>query len=263
MQITDLSYIDDAYDHIYLAPHLDDAVLSCGGAIIRQRQAGERVLVVTLCTAAPAAEGPFSALAQEFHRQWALDPEQAIAARLNEEVLAMQRVGADYYWAGMLDAIYRYPLAYHSRATLFGTPAPDDPLLPALRQFIQALRDRVPRAALYAPLGVGNHVDHQITYAAVLDSAGGTVMFYEDFPYVAKPGALEQRLAALGGHFQARTIPIDATLAQKIDVSRAYASQLVEVFGGLAAMERTVADYAHACRSDAGEYAERLWVQSE
>jgi LmbE family N-acetylglucosaminyl deacetylase len=257
MRITDLEQIQHNYDHIYLSPHLDDAALSCGGAIVGQRRAGERVLVVTLCTLAPAPEGPFSELAQEFHGQWALTPDQVVAARLREDALSMERLGADYLWANMLDAIYRFPQAYNARATLFATPAPEDPLLPALREFIGELRRRAPGATIYAPLGVGSHVDHLLTYAAARDGMNNVDSFYEDFPYVAKPGALEMRMAGIGAPLHARVIDIDGTLAEKISAVEAYASQLTELFGGAEAMARAVAGYAKGL----GEgHAERLWI---
>src|SRR5262245_19938319 len=142
MHTEDLRQVHDIYDHIYLSPHLDDAALSCGGAIARHSAAGARVLVVTICTASPSSEGPFSSFAEETHRQWGLAADQVVHARLHEDSLAMEHLGADSLWAGMLDAIYRRPADYDSDATLFGTPAPDDQLLPSLKAFIRALRDR-------------------------------------------------------------------------------------------------------------------------
>src|ERR671924_35132 len=70
MHTEDLRQVHDVYDHVYLSPHLDDAALSCGGAIARHSSAGARVLVVTICTALPSPEGPFSSFAEEQHRQW-------------------------------------------------------------------------------------------------------------------------------------------------------------------------------------------------
>jgi LmbE family N-acetylglucosaminyl deacetylase len=261
MHIDDLSQIHDIYDHVYLSPHLDDAALSCGGAIARYSGANARVLVVTICTAVPAPERPFSSFAQKLHRRWGLSPAEAVSARLHEDSLAMERLGADSYWAGMLDAIYRRPDRYHSEETLLGTPAPDDPLLPALRTFIGQLRGRVGRATLYAPLGVGNHVDHQLIYAAALDVGGAAVAFYEDFPYVAKPGALEQRLLALNSEFVTSTIDIDATLGRKIGAIEAYASQISVLFDEAQTVRQHVSDYAEALRPDVGTYGERLWLR--
>ena len=261
MHIDDLAQIQDIYDHVYLSPHLDDAALSCGGAIARNGVAHARVLVVTICTAAPSPEGPFSALAEELHSTWGLAPAEAVSVRLHEDEMAMERLGADSYWAGMLDAIYRRPDAYNSDETIFGQPAPDDPLSPALGAFIGALSERVPSATLYAPLGVGNHVDHQITHATALAVAGPTVAFYEDFPYVAKPQALDLRLQAVGAEFVTSTIDIDATLMRKIGAIEAYASQIVSLFGDADTMRRTVVEYAEALRPDVGTYGERLWLR--
>jgi LmbE family N-acetylglucosaminyl deacetylase len=261
MHIEDFQAIHGDYDHIYLSPHLDDAALSCGGAIVQQRQAGERVLVVALCTATPPADTAFSELAQEFHRIWQLSPAEAIAMRLREERAAIERLDVDSYWAGMFDAIYRYPEAYHSREMLFGTPHPDDPLLPALRQFIGALRARVPGATIYAPLGIGSHVDHLITYRAALDCAGDKLAFYEDFPYAAKPGALDQRLAALDRDYSPRITAIDTTLPDKIGAITMYPSQFDELFGGAEAMVQAVTNYAATVRPTTGKYGERVWLR--
>jgi LmbE family N-acetylglucosaminyl deacetylase len=260
MHTEDLRQVHDVYDHVYLSPHLDDGALSCGGAIARHSAAGVRVLVVTICTAVPPLEGPFSSFAEDQHRRWKLSPTEGAQARLHEDSLAMEHLIADSMWAGMSDAIYRRPDAYDSEEAIFGEPAPDDPLLPALRTFIRALRDRVPRATLYAPLGVGNHVDHQITYAAALAGAGKAIAFYEDFPYIATHGALERRMQALGQTFVSSTINIDATLSRKIGAIAAYASQIDVLFGDIERMGRVVREYAEELRPEVGTYGERLWL---
>lgn len=261
MQLEDLRQLHDNYDHIYLSPHLDDAALSCGGAIARHSSAGARVLVVTLCTAAPAPAGPFSGFAQEVHKNWGLAPAEVMTTRLHEDDLALERLDADTYRAQMLDAIYRLPAVYDSRDALFGAPAHDDPLLYSARQLIAALRGRVPHATFYAPLGIGNHVDHQIVYTAALDGAGAVLAFYEDFPYVMWPGAFEQRMTALNRRFVASTIDIDATLTRKIGAIGAYASQLSSLLEDPTAMAQAVTKYAAGLHSDVSAYGERLWVQ--
>ncbi|HET9220918.1 MAG TPA: GlcNAc-PI de-N-acetylase, partial [Roseiflexaceae bacterium] len=166
---------------------------------------------------------------------------------------------ADSYWAGMFDAIYRYPEAYNTRGSLFNTPAPDDPLLPALHQLITELRERAPDATFYAPLGVGSHVDHLITHAAARQAAGDALLLYEDLPYATRPGALDQRLAALVGDPTSRTIGIDATFEKKIAAIKAYPSQIGELFGGEDSMVRTMSDYMRGLGPADGVYGERLW----
>jgi LmbE family N-acetylglucosaminyl deacetylase len=259
MHIEDLRYLHHNYSHVYLSPHLDDAALSCGGAISAALGRGESVLVVTLCTAAPPPEGPFNAVAREFHADWGLAAADVMAVRLSEERLAMERLGCDYYWAGMLDAIYRVPEAYDSRATLFAEPRHDDPLHVRLRELLAALRHRLPQARFYGPLGVGNHVDHLITYAAALATPGPAPAFYEDFHYVLQPGALEARLAAVSERFVPQVMMFgEAALARRIDAIAAYGSQVGELFGGVEPMTRAITEYS-AALAPAGGYGERLW----
>ncbi len=221
--------LSSTYEHIYLSPHLDDAALSCGGAILRQRAAGAAVLVVTICTGAPPPQGPFSELAHTFHASWGLSPGEAVAARLREDEAAMAALDVDALWVGELDAIYRHPAAYSSRESLFGAPAPDDPLLASVRRLAAELRRRMPAATIYGPLGVGHHVDHQITYRAAIEAAGGPLVFYEDFPYVARAGELERRLADLAGGLSPRVTRVDGELEGKLAAIGSYASQMAEL----------------------------------
>jgi LmbE family N-acetylglucosaminyl deacetylase len=247
---------------MYLSPHLDDAALSCGGRIAAQVAAGERVLVVTLCTAAPPADSAFSPLAQQFHTEWSLPPEQVVAARLREEQAAMAQLGCDYVWAGLLDAIYRYPQAYESNATLFNTPAPNDPLFADLQRVVSLLRERLPDGVFYAPLGVGSHVDHLITLSVAGDLLGNNVRFYEDLPYAITAGALERQMQSLDTPLSPQTLVIGERAFQtKLEAITAYASQLDILFGGAEAMVRAMTDYARSVNPDGNECAERLWAR--
>lgn len=260
MQIPSFEQIGGHYQHVYLSPHLDDAPLSCGGAILARRAAGEGVLVVTISTAAPPAEGPFSALAQRFHADWGLSPEQVVTARLVEERCAMQRVDADYWWAGRLDAIYRAPEAYESMESLFGTSfIASDPLLADLRQLFGALAERLPQATFYAPLAIGHHVDHQITHRAALEVLRGRVLFYEDVPYINWPGAIEQRHEELGPVWQPQRLAIGAQLAGKLESIECYASQLSQLFGSTQAMREVVSAYAERVRPEGDSHGEQVW----
>lgn len=260
MQLETIAQLNNSYDHVYISPHLDDTALSCGGAIAGQIAAGQKVLSITICTAAPDPAGPFSALADEFHGQWSLPPEQAVAARLAEERVAMERLDLDYWWAGRLDAIYRFPQAYNTRESLFNTPDPRDPQFADLTDLFGELRERMPQARFYAPLGIGLHVDHLIVYATIRAALGDDIALYEDLPYVAWPGCYQARMAQLAGQqLESRSVAIDATLERKVHAIHAYASQLRELFGGGAAMEQQIGAYAASVAPEGARYGERLW----
>ena len=92
-------------DWIYLSPHFDDAVFSCGGLLWEQAQAGDSVTIWTICAGEPLP-GAFSDFAQMHHIRWE-SGEQAVAHRKLEDQLACQRVGAAYHYLPVPDCIYR------------------------------------------------------------------------------------------------------------------------------------------------------------
>jgi LmbE family N-acetylglucosaminyl deacetylase len=242
------------FQHIVLSPHLDDAALSCGGLIAGAVSAGERVLVVTICSAAPDPAGPFNPLASQLHTDWRLAPDQVVSARLREDAAALAVLGAEIRYLGELDCIYRLPDVYDSSSALFGAPHAADPLQPRLQSAFTALAAEFPHARFYAPLAIGEHVDHQLTFLA---AAGlPNLSFYEDFPYVIRDGAREQRLARIGRQFTLQTQPIDAVIAQRIQSIDCYASQLANLFGSNAAMPEAVRRYAAAIAPQGAAYGE-------
>ncbi len=253
------------YGHIVVSPHLDDAALSCGGRIAALAAAGEPVLVVNVCSGSPAPGTRLSTFAEATHARWGLPASKAVRLRLAEDEQALETLGADSYQLDLLDAIYRMPKAYVDNATLFGTVAPDDTLAAELGAHLRALAERFPAAIFYAPLGVGRHVDHQAahTAAAALAADGVSVAFYEDFPYAMRVGALEERLAELGGAelFMPVVAAIDGTLQRKVGAIEAYTSQLNALFGSKEDVAPTVASYAAQVRPDGSSYGERIWVR--
>ena len=249
--------------HIYLSPHLDDAVLSCGGSIHRQTQAGEGALVVNVCAGVPDY-GHLSPFAREKHALWG-NPEDVVAARRREDRQALARLGAQVVYWGYLDAIYRTvegKFLYASEAAIFGEVHPaEGELLQRLRDDIAALLDAHPGATLYAPLAVGHHVDHQLARNAVLQLVreGRRIRFYEDFPYVWwDPEGLQQALRELEsvGDWEAETVPID--VEAKITAIACYHTQIEDLFGTPEAMAEGVRQYAREVASGEG-YAERFW----
>ena len=182
---------------IYLSPHLDDAVWSCGAIIAQQVRAGRSALVVTICSGQPAE---ISAYAARLHARSGLAPEQVTSVRLAEDAAALHYLGAGRRWLGFRDAIYRRPDRYHSDERLFGTLGDEDGrLVSRISHIVADLLARWPRAIVYAPLGVGLHVDHQLAYLAARRlEARASILHYEDIPYVRLDGALGRRLASLG-----------------------------------------------------------------
>lgn len=256
--------IDETYRHIYIAPHMDDAALSCGGAMLQQATTGEPVVVVTICAGSPDPAGPFNALAEEMHTEYGVPGGEAVALRLREDAAANTILHSDTLWLDYLDAIYRLPDSYYSNDTIFGAVAPDDPLAPHIAALIMALAQRSPHATIYLPLGVGNHVDHQAAFLAgeAAMTYGAPVLFYEDYPYARDESAVQKRLDAIGGRWQATSIGIDTAFERKLDAIDAYATQVERIFGGSNVMRADTLAYAKRIAPMGSEYGERLWQYS-
>jgi LmbE family N-acetylglucosaminyl deacetylase len=261
------------YQHIYLSPHYDDAALSCGGAIHRQTQAGEAVLVVTICAAPPPPDSPLSPFAQELHTKWG-DPGDVIATRQTEDQVSMGILGADYLRLSFADCIYRgapekEEWFYKSNIEIFGEIHPTD--LPLADEIATAIIEQISPEAntvLYAPLTAGHHVDHQLTHTAAwqLWQQGWNTVFYEDYPYVDSERFVHSnldvvltRLRQSNKHLKPQLqIFLEENMLAKIDSIHAYASQLKTLFNSEAEMARRIRSYAGQVGE--GQFAERIWL---
>jgi LmbE family N-acetylglucosaminyl deacetylase len=92
---------------IYLSPHFDDAILSCGGLIWEQTQGGAHVEIWTVCAGDPAP-GTLSPLAEECHHQWGIkSAQEVVKVRRIENQKAAKVVEADTLNFSFADCIYR------------------------------------------------------------------------------------------------------------------------------------------------------------
>jgi LmbE family N-acetylglucosaminyl deacetylase len=265
-----------AVTHIYLSPHLDDVVLSCGGQAHHHAQAGARVVVVTLCTGNPPA-GPLSEFAEALHARWVGDgrapaaPAEMTAARRAEDLAALAVLGAEAIHLDVPDCIYRlnpatnWPM-YASESALFGALHPSElSLIRRVAAKLTTLLHGFGRHRLYVPLGLGQHVDHQLTRRAA-EAVGGISAYYEDYPYVERLGAQWPNPGLTVAHDRP-LIPelvrlAESDLAAKIDAVGCYASQLSSFWpdaAALAAALRQFAAHTGGVAHSGGTPAERVW----
>lgn len=178
------------YDDVYLSPHYDDAALSCGGLIHQQGETGRSVLVITVFGGCSKPGLPFSPLADRLHRSMGA-PEDIIVTRQQEDRAAMNILGADYRWLDFPSSTYRgqpqnNEWFYLSLPDLYHNIHPADlALVPNIAEKVITSWGTESPTIIYAPLGIGNHVDHQLTHqvGALLSEQGVRVVFYEEYPY--------------------------------------------------------------------------------
>jgi LmbE family N-acetylglucosaminyl deacetylase len=269
LQLTSLNDITTRYRHIFLSPHLDDVVYSCGGTLAVQVSNGLRPLVITVFAGIPSDNLRLSPFAAQVHREMGADMSQRISslmeARRKEDAAALDYLECDYLWLDYLDAIYRgNPPYYTSREQLIGGEVHADDLSidKQLAQMLLDLRQHLPDTVWYAPLGIGRHVDHQIVSSAAdrLVQQGARVYYYEDFPYVLREKALETRLNELGGAFEYNLVEMSEMLAARQEASAYYTSQIAPNFGDKETMFRAMRNYAHSIRPVETIHLERYWT---
>lgn len=241
-------------DWVFVSPHLDDVVLSCGGAVAKAARSGSP-LIVTVFAGKP--EGEVSEFASFQHERWKLADAEAVELRRCEDELAARTLGASVRveWLEFQDAIYRDP-EYSSDDALFGEPLESDAVL--TDEVYRKLR--VLEGDRYViPLGVGNHVDHQLVLraGAMLLRDGADVWAYAEVPYALEDHQIAMALLDLNVHDPVVIRLDDDALERKCDAAQRYESQLPVLFrdrGDACEVLR-----AFALHQGAGDSAELMW----
>jgi LmbE family N-acetylglucosaminyl deacetylase len=184
--------------YLFLSPHLDDAVLSCGGVIRHLTGMRQHVVVATVFTAdAPSDQAP-SWLAQRNHRAWDLY-ESPFKVRRDEDANATRMLGADFSHLGFLDAMYRLdangtPLYQKNTVGVSIHDLDYKREEPAIQTKFRELAEQYAGQPLYvfSPLTLGGHVDHLIVRNAVQAVwQEKHIIYYEDFPYASRPNVMK------------------------------------------------------------------------
>ena len=247
----------EAPTHIYLSPHLDDAVLSCGGRIWTQSQADERVVVITIFGGTRRPDASLSWFARQLEARWG--QEESTERRRAEDFRALALLGAEAVHWPYLDCIYRSApdgrIPYADEATLWGEIDPSDAAI------VSEVADRIdrlvtaPGGECYVPIAIGRHIDHRIVRKAA-EGSRHPLVYYEDFPYARDPQAV--RAALEHHHWEPELIPLsEEALQAKAAAIACYASQISTFWTSPEEMAASV--HAFAEQTGSGVPAERYW----
>lgn len=219
---------------IFISPHFDDAVLSCGGILTQLARLGADVTLVTVFSAEPINKVPLSPLAQQLHKQWG-ERTNPYAIRHQEERAVAEYLDIKTRWLDFYDAIYRdSTLVNTSELCLVEFDTKSDPCYEPVRDALLQLINVHPGAVVFAPLGLGHHRDHLVVYQAIesvkaTTSAVSSYYYYEDYPYAATAN-LKARLAELNWKAEPLVIDIKETVEERVRLINMYQSQLSILF---------------------------------
>lgn len=152
---------------LYISPHLDDVVLSCGSTIEKQCSEGYSVSVATLFSAGSSNSNHI--------------------IRRKNDIEALLVLGASHIHMGFTDAPFRSKIYNSFSSLLFHhKPSTETKLLNNIILDIRNIIEAGNYNLCYFPLGVGGHIDHNLAFQAglkLLDTNISNCLFYEDMPY--------------------------------------------------------------------------------
>jgi glycosyltransferase involved in cell wall biosynthesis/LmbE family N-acetylglucosaminyl deacetylase len=246
---------------IFISPHFDDVVLSCGGTLAYLSQQRVNILLVTVFTADQTDSASLSPFARHMHELWG-NVQKPFEVRKNEDKAAVGHLSAEYCWLEFQDMIYRYQ-ALKGDEILDPTfdPQRDGCFEPVRTVLLRTLNEH-PNAVVFAPLGLGYHRDHLIVHEAVKEAAKmatapGALIFYEDYPYAATAD-LKRRLGEIALKLEPMAVDISSTLSERVCLTQMYASQMSMLFGEAANAEKEIRAYAQRVGTN-GKPRERFW----
>lgn len=230
---------------LFLSPHLDDAVLSCG-ALIEQQAGNREITVATIFT--ECAPPPYTRSARAFLRLSGVqDTDRFYTARRAEDHAIFQDLQVQSIHFGETDAIFRprripavgrpvakllpelshrYP-TYRFHIVGGKVARGDRALVSALRARVSELVEETRAELLFCPVGIGRHADH-LAAREVGAAFPERVVYYSDFPYNQSAGPdptfLEKNLL--------RPWTWDEGIGAKQRWIRQYATQVDALFPG-------------------------------
>ncbi len=172
------------YDSLYISPGPGDALLSCAARLHADASQGRSALVLNLFEGGSFRESP--------------GPGPSLPG-LEQISLGLEAAGT------------RHPKRSPLSSLRFDNFPEDDPLRDRLARVLVDLRPRIDPRHVFAPLGVGGHVDHRIAHEAAVAAFGGreagrNVFLYEDRPEAVGRGQVRVRLGLLGARLPAGAV---------------------------------------------------------
>ena len=241
---------------LLLSPHLDDVAFSCAATALHLLRGGWEVQLVTIFTG--SVENPQGfALACQLDKGLAPDADYMQLRRAEDDEFC-EIIGIENYahWP-MLEAPHR---GYESAPDLFGGIHEGDEVWREIAEKLGAIE--TPNT-VFAPQGLGNHVDHlQVIRAVRARGWDKQTFWYRDTPYaIRQPAATASALlpAERSGGF---VVFDEDALQRKIAGCCAYASQIGFQFGGPDGVAAQLREFhrAEALKVEREPFAERFVV---
>ena len=249
--------------HLFVSPHFDDGVFSCGGRIHQLARAGESATVMTMMGGLHSGTLPNTPILDDLHSRWMAGSDPLLARQV-EDKRALSILNASRLHIDLKDCVYREVdgiSLYPSEESLFGSVHEADYASEYLRML--SLPNKGTQLVLYLPLAVGHHVDHQIVrdwgLGILSDKPGNwSIQFYAEYPYFNTEQAITHALSQIGLSLRERKVNLsEVDLAAKVNAIACYESQISTFWESEEAMARDVR--RSSTDAQTGLLVERYW----
>jgi len=187
------------YDYIYVSPHLDDAVFSASGSIIKNIQDKKSVLIITIFTEGKKNIGKSYCIDNNSNQIY----KNLVCSdnRKKEDIEIMNKLGVDYIYLNTPDILNRHMIM--NILSMNMAPSNNNLITQDMDFFKKYSMNLVlilnkyykKNTIIYFPLGAGNHPDHLlINTIGMKINNKFNILFYEDMPYSFYPTHLKYRL---------------------------------------------------------------------
>lgn len=212
---------------LFISPHLDDVAFSCGGTFSALADENWRTILCTVFTRSVLHPKGFALACQtDKNLPAALD---YMKMRREEDFSAAKILNAaEVLHLDFLEAPHR---GYESAAELFAGVKAGDEIWREITEKLKSLGEDFQPELVFAPQGLGNHVDHlQTIRAARKVFPTDTTFWYRDTPYaIREPNAGHSNL--LPSELVKTFRDVNPYLEKKIRACAAYRSQINFQFG--------------------------------
>lgn len=188
--------ISSCNQYVFLSPHLDDAILSCGMILSRLSDFKKDITIISIFT--QSGSKPYSLQANSFmNKSGYVDAQHLFKERKKEDELAVGFYGGKYLHLDYIDAAWRQNKAgehvYKSEKSQFSGVISDNDKFIVRNLFkkisieLRGINDLL----IFAPLGIGGHVDHVIA-REVAKKLRQQIIFWQDYPYNRSGAAIKK-----------------------------------------------------------------------
>lgn len=216
------------YEAIFFSPHLDDAILSCGGLIINLVRDKKKVLIVTVFNESDGTKTNKNITRHV--KACGFDDIWKLAKKREKEDKKMAKIlKVKVLWLDEIEANYREN--YKSYKEIIEKKAIERELdlvgrvNSKINNILKKLLSK--NGEVYFPMGLGNHIDHLIVNRSGLEATKKyQVYFWEDYPYLLfLKNKIEENKYSL-----VKRIDVKENLNFKKKLIENYDSQLKELF---------------------------------